>query len=86
MRRKSDLDEPHRIELLLFDQTGDSSSFENLTRMSNDVHPSDEILAQRHSNASEAEPSSEAFGRRVWTDRGPEFFPRSEPKDLNEPC
>ena len=46
MRRKNDFAELHRTELLLFDQTGDSSGFENLTRVSHDVHPSDDTFAQ----------------------------------------
>ena len=93
MRGKNDLVELDRIELLIFDQTGDCSGFENLTLMSNDVHsyddtfPCDEhISPTTMNNASEAETSNEAFGREGWLDDEPELFPRNEPKDLNEPC
>ena len=35
-----------RIELLIFDQAGDCSGFENLTLVSNDVHSCDDTFPQ----------------------------------------
>ena len=46
MRGKSDLVELDRVELLISDQTGDCSGFENLTFMSNNVHACDDTFPQ----------------------------------------
>ena len=87
MRGKNDLVELYSIELLISDQTGDRPSFENVTFMSHDVHSSDDAFSPTTmNNASEAEPSNEAFGREGRLDDEPELFPQNEPKDLNEPC
>ena len=46
MRGKNDLVELHGIELLISDQTGDGSGFEDLTFMSYDVHSCDDTFSQ----------------------------------------
>ena len=46
MRRKNDLVELDSIELLISDQMGNGSGFENLTFMSYDVHSCDDTFSQ----------------------------------------
>ena len=46
MRGKNDLVELHSIELLISNQTGDGSGFEDLTFMSYDVHSCDDTFPQ----------------------------------------